>query len=603
MTEKTKPKYSALQNVGWMLANAWRDCKSVPFLCAAIAAASVALNLTELFVAPRILQKVEQGASVPELLRTILLFAALLFALMGFKQYLEEGVIYGRITVRTGILVKVTAKANKTSYPNTLDGNVEKLKSKGYEALDGNREASEHIWTTLTALLTNLAGFAVYLALLSHLDAVLLATVIATTAVGYFVSRKMDAWRYEHRDEEADHNRKFGYLIRTSESVELAKDVRIFGLAPWLTELYADVVKLSEDFARRCEARRLFAGIVDVLLGAARNGIAYYYIIRMTLAEGLDASTFLLYFTAVSGFTAWITGILTECGALYRESLELNTIREYLEVPEPFRFDGGAPLPELRGGCELRLDHVSFRYPEAEEETIRDLCLTVSPGEKLAIVGLNGAGKTTLVKLLCGLLDPTEGRVLLNGRDVREFDRRDYYRAFSTVFQDFNVLDVSVAENVAQRIDGIDRARVDECLALAGLTEKVGELPNGADTKLGRDVWEDGVQLSGGQTQRLMLARALYRDAPILILDEPTAALDPLAESDIYTKYNEMTDGKTSLFVSHRLASTRFCDRVVFVADGGIAEEGTHDELLRKSGAYARLYEVQSRYYQEGRDF
>ena len=311
----------------------------------------------------------------------------------------------------------------------------------------------------------------------------------------------------------------------------------------------------------------------------------------------------MLYFTAVSGFTAWITGILNEFAVLHKESLDLNTIREYLDVPEPFRFEGGVPIPDLSGGCEIKLEKVSFCYPDAEKDTIHNLDLTIAPGEKLAIVGLNGAGKTTLVKLICGLLDPSAGRVLLNGIDIRDFNRQEYYAAFATVFQDFSVLDISVAENVAQRFDGIDRDRVNDCLALSGLTEKIGELPNGIDTKIGRKIWDDGVELSGGQTQRLMLARALYRSAPMLLLDEPTAALDPLAESDIYTRYNEMTQGKTSLFVSHRLASTRFCDRIVFVSDGRISEEGTHTELLERGGEYAKLYDVQSRYYQEGRDF
>ena len=344
-------------------------------------------------------------------------------------------------------------------------------------------------------------------------------------------------------------------------------------------------------------------GIADVLLGVLRNGVAYFYLIRMALVDGLPASRFLLYFTAVSGFTAWITGILGEFVKLHKEGLELNAIRDYLDTPEPFRFTGGLPLPDLSKGCELRLEKVSFRYPGAEADTIHQLDLTVKPGEKLAIVGLNGAGKTTLVKLLCGLLDPSEGRVLLGGVDIRDFNRRDYYAQLSTVFQDFAILDVSVAENVAQRVDGIDRERVRDCLALAGLCEKIESLPGGIDAKLGRDVWEEGVLLSGGETQRLMLARALYRDAPLLLLDEPTAALDPLAESDIYSKYNEMTCGKTAVFVSHRLASTRFCDRILFLADGKIAEEGSHETLLAKDGEYAKLFAVQSRYYQEGRDF
>lgn len=229
--------------------------------------------------------------------------------------------------------------------------------------------------------------------------------------------------------------------------------------------------------------------------------------------------------------------------------------------------------------------------------------LTIHPGEKLAIVGLNGAGKTTLVKLLCGFLDPTRGRVLLNGQDVREFNRREYYSLFSAVFQEFSILDVTVAENVSQQAEGTDEERVWDCLEKAGLTKAIQALPQGLQTHVGREVYLDGVVFSGGQTQRLMLARALYKNAPILLLDEPTAALDPIAENDIYQKYDSMTAGKLSVFISHRLASTRFCDRILFLKDGVIGEEGTHESLLRLGGDYAKLFEVQSRYYQEGREF
>lgn len=250
--------------------------------------------------------------------------------------------------------------------------------------------------------------------------------------------------------------------------------------------------------------------------------------------------------------------------------------------------------------CEIKLENVRYRYPGAEKDTIKGLDLTIHAGEKLAIVGLNGAGKTTLVKLICGFLDPTEGRVLFNGKDVRTLNRRDYYALFSAVFQRFSLLESSIIENIAQRIDGIDERRAWDCAEKAGLTEKIRSLPKGMYTHFGRSVYEDGAELSGGETQRLMLARALYKDGPIIALDEPTAALDPIAENDIYQKYSSMTQGRTSLFISHRLASTRFCDRIIMLKDGCISEAGTHDELMRRGGEYAKLFAVQSKYYREG---
>ena len=228
--------------------------------------------------------------------------------------------------------------------------------------------------------------------------------------------------------------------------------------------------------------------------------------------------------------------------------------------------------------------------------------LTIHPREKLAIVGLNGAGKTTLVKLICGLLSPSEGRVLLNGDDISDFNRNKYYELFSAVFQDFSILDVTIAEEIAQCKDNIDYQRIKECIDYAGLSDTIDKLPKGLNTHIGREVYLDGVLLSGGQMQRLMLARALYKNGPILLLDEPTAALDPLAESEIYQKYSDMANNKTSLFISHRLASTRFCDRIILIKDGGIREEGSHEDLLKLNGEYAKLFEVQSRYYKQGKE-
>ena len=249
------------------------------------------------------------------------------------------------------------------------------------------------------------------------------------------------------------------------------------------------------------------------------------------------------------------------------------------------------------------MEHVSFRYPGAPQDTLHNFNLTIHPGEKLAIVGLNGAGKTTVVKLLCGFYDPDEGRVLLNGTDIRQWNRQEYYSLLSAVFQDFSMLDITVAESVAQSVDRIDRQRVVQCLEKAGLMGLVEQFPQGLDTHIGRTVYLDGVLMSGGEFQRLMLARALYNNGPILVLDEPTAALDPIAENDIYMKYHEMTAGKTSVFISHRLASTRFFDRIILIDHGRIAEEGTHEDLMKRNGLYAKLFEVQSRYYQEGRQW
>ncbi len=599
MSSKEKPKYNVWQNIGFMLRCAWKARRGVPFLCVGMAFLAVAQNLCQLFVVPQILSRVEAHAPLSELIITIAVFTGLGFFLAAIQSYGEENRMPGEIEVRTGIIQQINRKGCTTSFPNTRDPAVSRLQEKANEATDSNSQASEHIWRTLTEICGNALGLAVYVALLSQLPWILLAVVAATSILSYLASRKVHAWEYAHREENSRLGVERNYITRIARSNTMAKDIRLFGLSAWLRQLYENAACAYEAFVLRRQKVILVGNLAAVLLTLLQNGIAYAYLLSMALKDGLSASEFLLYFTAVSGLSTWVTGLLKECAILYKESVDLSCIRDYLDAPELFRFAGGKPIAKAEA-YELRLENVSFRYPGTDRNILENVNLTIRPGEKLAIVGLNGAGKTTLVLLLCGFYDPDQGRVLLNGTDIREFDRDEYYSLFSAVFQEFSLLDLTVAQQVAQQAENIDTARVWDCLDKAGLKDFVKTLPNGLETHMGREVYLDGILLSGGQTQRLVLARALYKNGSILVLDEPTAALDPIAENDIYLKYNEMTAGKTALFISHRLASTRFCDRILFISDGGIAEEGSHEELLALGGRYAELFEVQSRYYREG---
>lgn len=594
-----KPKYNLWQNTGFMLRTSRKYAKSVFPLCIVLALLSAGKSVAELLIAPAILNKIELSASLGSVVFTIAAFALVLMLLSGLRSYVDTNALFGRIAVRSqGIYLSISRKYAETSYPNLLNTDFLALGEKASAACAGNSESSEAIWTTLTDLMTSCIGFIVYLALLTNLNLWLAALVAATTAVSYFASKRINEWGYLHRSEELELTKRIEYANKTATSREFAKDIRMFGLRGWLEDLWGSTMRLYSAFCAKRERKYIWANIIDIVLTFLRNGIAYAFLIGITVKNGLPASQFLLYFAALSGFAQWVVEILDKLSVMHKQSLDISTIREFLDWDEPFDLNGGERIAfEPNKQYEIRLDDVSFRYPKADKDTLSHINLTVHPGEKLAIVGLNGAGKTTLVKLVCGFLDPTEGRILLNGEDIRKFNRNDYYALFSAVFQEFSVLDVTVKENVAQCVDGIDETRVWQCIDKAGLTEKIKSLPKGIETHLGRRVFKDGVEFSGGQTQRLMLARALYKNAPILVLDEPTAALDPIAENDIYQKYNEMTHGRTSFFISHRLASTRFCDRIIFVDGGKIAEEGTHDELLKNGGGYAYMFEVQSKYY------
>lgn len=414
----------------------------------------------------------------------------------------------------------------------------------------------------------------------------------------YVCSLRTNKWSYDHRQEGAALGQKMSYIRQTAGDRGALKDIQIFGMSSWLRQVHDAVLKLFRDFQLREQRVRLLGDLAEVALTFLRNGAAYGYLLALALGEGLSVSEFLLYFTAVGNFTTWVTGILKGFGELHQFSLELSSVRSYIEAPEPFRMEGGKAIePDTSLPYTLELRDVSFRYPGAEKDTLSHIDLTVRPGEKLAIVGLNGAGKTTLMKLCCGLLDPTGGQVLLNGEDIRDFNRRDYYRLFSTVFQDFSVFDTTFADNVTQAPESPDTAGMEDAVKRAGLWEKYQSLPQGGATHIGQGIYEDGLLLSCGELQRLMLARALYKDAPFVVLDEPTAALDPVAEMEVYENFDKIVGDKTAVYISHRLSSCRFCDDIAVFDHGHIVQQGSHDALVEAPGKYQELWHAQAQYY------
>ena len=596
-----KPKYNMAQNSWFMIKLAWTSGeKKVIILALLTSLLAVASNLVNLYISPTILSAVERHVGIGELMLTIFGFTSAMMLLAAANSYVGSNVLYGRISVRTEIIKLMQHKVQVTSYPNLFDEKFKKLSSKASDSTSANDRATEAIWTTLSSLLTNLIGFTIYVVMLTNVQPILIAVILATSLTSYFISNYLSGYEHRHRDEAAELYKHVNYMNDSMRDFSMAKDIRIFGLRPWLDELYDKAKNANIAFLRKSHGINFWGSIADLVMSFLRNGAAYAYLIGLVLNGRLSVPEFLLFFSAVGGFSGWLTGILNNMNTLHRQSLELSTLRECLEYPEPFRFEDGEHIKaEPDRKYEIKLENVTFRYPGAENDTLRNINLTIHPGEKLAVVGLNGAGKTTLVKLISGFLDPTEGRVLLDGKDIREYNRTDYYTLFSAVFQDFSLLAGTIAVNVAQNEDDIDMERVKDCVEKAGLTKKVESLPDKYDTKLNREVYNDAVALSGGETQRLMLARALYKNAPFIILDEPTAALDPIAESDMYRKYNAMSNGRSSVYISHRLASTRFCDRIILIENAVICEEGTHDELMKRGGKYAELFGVQSKYYKE----
>lgn len=600
MKNPKSPEYGILSNIQYMISLAVKICKSVLLLAAIQVILGVLLNLLELFIAPAILRAIEEAASLSGLLAIIAFFSLGIIFTGTAADYINMNTLFGRVSIRTHIISDLHEKFCRTSYPNTEDPDFLKRYQQAYSSTQGNDGATEAIWNTLVDLLKNGISFLFYLLLITSLNPFILGITLVTSVLGYYLGKPINEWGYRHREEESEYREKISYVIRKSMEVHLAKDIRIFQMQNWLNNQFFQALKKYQCWHNKAEKIYFGADALDTFLSFLRNGIAYGYLIYLVAGGQLSASAFLLYFSAITGFTAWISGILENLAILRKQSQKISLVREFVGSKERFLFEEGKPLffnKEEDYTIELR--DVSFRYPHTEEDTLKHINLTIHKGEKLAVVGLNGAGKTTLIKLICGFYDPTEGSVLLNGEDIRKYNRRDYYKCFAAVYQNLFLLAGNIAENVAQTDVGIDMAKVKTCIEKAGLTEKIESLPQGYDSKLEKRVYEDAVELSGGELQRLILARALYKESTFIILDEPTAALDPIAENEIYRKYNDLTQGCTSVFISHRLASTRFCDRILFIENGRLAEEGTHEALTAKGGLYAKLFEVQSRYYKE----
>lgn len=381
---------------------------------------------------------------------------------------------------------------------------------------------------------------------------------------------------------------------------ESGKDVRIFNVKALINEeidekIYKPIISMRKDVFR------LWAtiGQVSNILANVLGGLVYLFVGLKALAGAFGAGKIVEYYGAITKLISSCTTIAGDVGYLRANNIQLKQELEYLNLVSDMEngtrtVDGIDPAKAV-----FEFHNVSFAYPETEQMILKNFSMKIESGEHLAVVGMNGSGKSTMIKLLCRLYDPTEGKITLNGIDIREFDYAEYLKLFAIVFQDFKLLAFPVGENVACS-DEYDEERVWKCLEMAGVKERVEEFPKKLKQSIYKLYEKDGIDLSGGEEQKIAIARALYKDAPFVILDEPTAALDPIAESEIYSRFNEIAGNKTTVYISHRLSSCRFCSRIVVFDNGAVIQEGTHEELLENpAGKYSELWNAQAQYYTE----
>ncbi len=491
---------------------------------------------------------------------------------------------------------------------------VDKLMDLDFELLEGpigrlnyqkakNALSYKGVYSFLNAFfdfITALLGFSSYSLIISQLSPWIVIIILVAQLLGMSTMLIGSLLVNKLKHQRADVDRRINYIIKNSRDFQIAKDIRIYSMSESLLYLGRMIIQRKEKLERKVDRFYRITDLISVLVSILIKGGVYVYLIYTIITtDSFSGAEITLYLTSMLGFGSWVEKVAKSIGNFFDCNLQVSNMREFMDMENTMLTSGGVDIP-TEEPFEIEVEHLSFVYPGSDKKVLDDVSFKIGSGEHIALVGVNGAGKTTLVKLICGLYRPTEGRILLNGIDISKFNRDEYYKKISVVFQDARVLPVSLLENISQLPkDKTDDDLLQNCLTLSGFDKKVETLEDGIDTLLVKDINKNGIELSGGEMQKLLLARALYKKASVLILDEPTAALDPIAENEVYLKYNELSQNKTTLYISHRLSSTRFCDRIIFFDNAKIAEEGTHDELMSLHGKYAEMFEIQSRYYNE----
>lgn len=431
---------------------------------------------------------------------------------------------------------------------------------------------------------------------------------VAFTAAGivanYYVNKKMNEIYIKMAGDFVPINVYSNYLLQHMEDYKSNIEIQMYGMRHLFADRARRIHKKSVDIMFSASMKTVQYTICGAFIEYTVKFAAYAFVIGAAIKGGITIGSIAKYVSAAALLMAGIQQVFGQIQQLADNDNYLKNYFGFFDIPSNM-YHGTLPV-EKRAFCdggdndyEIEFRDVSFRYPGAEQYALRHVSLKFRIGERMAIVGQNGSGKTTFIKLLCRLYDPTEGQILLNGIDIRKYNYDEYISVFSMVFQDFKLFSFALGQNVASCVD-YDRKRAEICLKKAGFEERLNKMPRGLETCLYKDFEEDGVEISGGEAQKIAIARALYKDAPFIVLDEPTAALDPIAEAEIYSRFNEMVEDKTAIYISHRLSSCRFCDDIAVFHNGQLIQRGNHDTLIAdEAGKYYELWSAQAQYYTE----
>ena len=595
-----KTQYGMLSCVRYVYGLLWKTERGLVFAGIFTIPLSLALSAIALYTPSVILSALETSERFSYIALVIVgvSLAKLLFELV--QNIVSAKTEYAQYRVSNQMMYLWQWKRRDRDWNHEFNPDVQKSDERSQKAFQSAKTAGTHFPMDFANIIAALLNFLLFSSVISLLNPL----IVLLLALGCMLNYYADKWRREKnlsdKDVRNDLTKKLNYSTRDiSIHFKYAKDLRLYNMEKPLLDRLAMVFEKNLEAVKTVERRGILVALVGFFVILVRDVAAYAFLIYKAVRGEVDASSFVLIFSAITSMSTLMDKILQMVNRIFEGAIQVSEFRETMELKDKLNRGEGIPVP--KGPFSIEFKNVSYQYPKGEKKVLDHISFKIEAGEKIALVGLNGAGKTTLTMLMCGLILPDEGEILLDGHSLYEYNRDEMYGLFGLVPQQFNLLAVSIARNIASATsdDEIDYDKLQHCIEVAGLAEKIKTLPKGVETLLNRTLYKDAIELSGGETQKLLLARLLYKNPPCIILDEPTAALDPIAEDKIYRSYNEIASNATSVFISHRLASTGFCDRIFLLDGASFAEVGNHEELMAAGGKYKELFDVQSKYYRE----
>ncbi|QOW60213.1 ABC transporter ATP-binding protein [Treponema pedis] len=572
-----------------------------------ILTASVPLRILQIYETiriPRIIIAGIETSSEPKTVLMSVIFAALIItALKIILQVFETSMMaLGSRPLFYLYTVPINEKMFNMRYQTLISEEVQTklIKVKNIVMSGSNGGPFHFLAFNLSFFLTAVTGLIIFSPGIIKIDIILLIIILVSGLFNLLYGIYTGKYTRKNMNDRAADEKKENYIIQTAEDKLFSKDIRMYNMKSWLIENFKTYHEKHSAYLKKETLVKIGGKILNALTVFTRDIFAYIYLIYKLSTGVIAISEFVFLIALVMEFSKWMDAIVLQINNLIVFSAQADHIRDFLETKDKYS-EGSLLENAVSEKPSIEFNNISYRYSEKSAWIFKNFNLKINPGEKLALVGVNGAGKTTLMHLLMGLLEPVEGEILIDGKPSSSFKKTEYYSLFSPVFQDINIFPETISANIAGS-ETFDEQKLNDAIITSGLAETVKSLPDGKETFLIKTSRDEAIDLSGGQNQRMLLARALYKNAKINILDEPTAALDPIAESRIYEEYDSMSKDKTSIFISHRLASTRFCNRIIFLEYGKIIEEGSHDELMSRSSKYREMYEIQSKYYQEEKE-